>query len=178
MSAPTPIEQTQQEGHKYDPDDIKAAEKFIDFLKAEADRMTSKSRLYEDRSKTYATLAAAGGAVATLIKPDKFTPFLTLLLIAVGALTLGLIAMVVAVNWGRKGVATTDSWLRKKQEDIRAGKDSYMDTLHQIQTSYIGIISSLHEVNDSKTKALERTERMMIAQLTAVVVFVLARILS
>jgi len=150
---------------------IKGAEKYLDFVKNELDRLSAKSRLLEERSRTLATFALAGGTVATLIRPLKILPIHAVLLAVIGLLTLGVVAAAIMVNWGRSGSTVDDRWLERYRGELWREEHSQMAILNQLQGAYIDGIIVTHGINDSKSRFLQAQQVLVVIDLVAVIAF-------
>ncbi|WP_380008168.1 hypothetical protein [Deinococcus oregonensis] len=162
-------------------DGIKAAEKLLDYLKADVERVAAEIRTAEDRARGNATLAGVALPLVTFLRtlPEGNGTLETVVAVIAALAIIVAVFLTIGVVRNQKTNRTKLTWYKERQEDTYLEKPNarYDRFLHELQTIWIGYLADGRRIRDVKYKALGWQTAAVGVALTAVAVLVIASVL-
>ncbi|GGR62569.1 hypothetical protein GCM10008959_25740 [Deinococcus seoulensis] len=137
-----------------------ASEKFLDFAKAEFDRVSASSKLAEERAKQNGVYALAAVPILSFIRPED--PALWYVIGQIGCVVL-IVATLLSV--GRtlrpvtlRGIGWTQAEMDAEQEVLLRGYRPYSDLLYLLQGAWISGGAAMKVTRDARFAEVERQQ--------------------
>lgn len=142
----------------------KASEKFLDFAKAEFDRVAASSKLAEERAKQNGVYALAAVPILSFIRPED--PALWYVVGQVGCVAL-ILATLLSVGRTLRpvtlcGIGWTKEEMETEQETLLLGYRPYRDLLYVLQTAWISGTTAMKAARDARFDEVERQQKFLV----------------
>lgn len=173
-AAPRPLEEPSPTPSETD---LKATGIFSDYLKAELDRTTAKSRMLEDRARATITLAGSAAAVVALVRSQNLSKGAALptdpsiWLQAAAFLTLVVIVAALVAHLNRQGGSAKVVWMREQREAIWAAQLAPAALHRMLQGDLITSIEGLRSINGAKSIAVLVSQIAVVLQLICIALY-------